>query len=328
MESSLPNEIWKIIIRIATLPPNVRAAGKREQRLARVIDPDYLDKHADGGHEWREAFQPPNGLDTVTSLCTKHSLVHVSHRFYDLSLEYLYETIYIRSYSASILANLQTLLDRKGPIPVSKVGEWPKYLYLAITEYPWSMYHRDWAPHLAAVVRTLTKLQGFIFRRYFEWSLRGVQSPEMLTHWEIQANEFLESVPSCITHFEWTVDIEELSSGRLPDKVVLRVLRRTKPLRAVRLQANLVDLDLSAQPDQTILPDLQILDVVSNKHYMRWTHLPSLEQYKFVCNDSFLLKEGQGDRIGLLPALTTISFRNRIEAVVPTQLRVLLLTTL
>lgn len=273
MTSPFPTEIWRQIIGLATYPDDFASLNEDVRQIAQVFDPDSLgDQYR---FPWRKEFKHP--VDTVTSLRTKLSLVQVSRLFHDLSLEFLYETIYLRhrdGIQARSTQELARIYSREQTDDHPTIGKWTQYIHVFVdgdTQGQWD----SWIDAVITILQHSTSLQGFV-------QVNKFGKKAIFAQYSVS---ILNAIPSCITHLEWiSPDFGIRSDNTGTNNIgtaIFQLLLRARALCALRLHANYVEI-----PDQLghgmVMPNIKYMDVCGGViHLNFWTKFPSLSHLAF-----------------------------------------------
>lgn len=269
----IPNEIWRIIIRHATFPEDVSSLDKDsdETRIARIFDPASIGDQC--RFPWRKEFKPP--VDTVTSLRTKYALTRVSHRFYALSCEFLYETLYLRHFPGiKDLAKLYITGRGRQFDDGSDMRRWTKYVHIWIKEGMEMIDIHAWTEAVASIIGHTSPI-GFVQI----YDISRPPSHIMSQFWQSQAGLILRAVPSCVKYMEWqstgSSDWLDIQNGPVMYEM-LRLWRRAVSLRALRIEASKIT--IPPHTDIT-LPQVTYMDINASCHDLSGLCFPSLTHF-------------------------------------------------
>ncbi len=293
MKSELPNEIWGMIVRQATVPGAAPMTWPG-RRIAALFDPDSLEDQS--RYPWRKGFKHP--VDTPISIGTKLALMRVSRQFYDLSRRYVFENLHFHDVDISRLQNLQELLAQRPPCGTATAGSWVKNIYIMIAED--TPMTTAWADIVIAIVRQSSALQAFFM------ILDSGRSDAAF--WNAQTRKIAKAVPPCIRHFEWNCPSSWMDSiTAFPMQEIAELFRCARGLRAIRISACHVDLPLG---DDVTLPELRYLYISAHRQTMDWPKLSSLTHVTF---SGLFPKPTQlpGPIGGTLPVLSFLYFSQR-----------------
>ncbi len=271
MISEIPNEIWEIIVRQATIPDDAATLEGPECDIAKLFDPNSIGDQS--RHPWRKDFKHP--IDTPTSIGTKLALMRVSHRFYDLSRRYHFENLYFYETDIARLRNLQVLLTQRLPDGISTTGSLVKNIYILIA--CGTPMQDIWVDSMIATIQQSTSLQGFFLLISSSHDIYRTGAASRF--WKARISKIAQSVPSCISHFEWSFPPSWISNETVfPAQEIVEIFRRARGLRAIRICEQILDLPLG---DDITLPELQYLDIHTSRHNMYWQKFSSLTHVAF-----------------------------------------------
>ncbi|THH08880.1 hypothetical protein EW145_g2405 [Phellinidium pouzarii] len=184
---TLPVEIWREIIRLATTAPDSLSSSNLNAGEAMI--------------EFNWPSNLPCRMPCPDSFSTKHALALTSYQFWQLSCEFLYETIYIRNVEhARYLAS--------SPALQGALGKWTKNIIITpvfeddISHTKFSPLAREFGNAVVRVLACCTKLQSVVVRAdavskrlvlYEQWMKICSAVPQGVRHLDIDDDIFAPS---------------------------------------------------------------------------------------------------------------------------------------